>query len=464
VKAWGGRFEKPTDQFIEYFSSSLPFDRRLYSYDIDGSIAHARMLAKAGIVKKEEAEQIEWALLRIRDEMDAGKVKFEPSDEDIHMAIERQLIDLIGPAGGKLHTGRSRNDQVALDLRMYLKDEIASVCGHLMDLQHTLVELASEHKDVVMPGYTHLQRAQPVLFAHHLLAYFQMLSRDFVRLLQCYAATDVLPLGSAALAGTGFPIDRELVAAELGFERISQNSMDAVSDRDFAIDFLNAASLVMLHLSRLAEEMVLWSSSEFGFVALDDAYATGSSIMPQKKNPDVAELVRGKAGRIFGRQAGLLATLKGLPLTYNRDLQEDKEPVFDAVDAVKGCLIAMEGMIGSMTVNAGVMERAAGGFTAATDLADFLVGKGVPFRQAHEVVGRLVLDCEKKGINLAELSPSELASYHEAFKEEAPALGARDVIARKTSEGGTAPERVAEQLEAAGRQLDDEKEWLSERG
>lgn len=464
MKAWDGRFEKPTDKFVERFTSSLPFDRRLAAVDIDGSIAHARMLASIGVLVGNDAEQIEWGLLRIRDEIEEETFEFRPEDEDIHMAVERALIDLVGPVGGKLHTARSRNDQVALDLRMYMKDEIAACASLVVDMQETLLDLATNHPDVVMPGYTHLQPAQPVLFAHYVLAYFHMLSRDFVRFVQCYSSADVMPLGSAALAGTGFEIDRQMVADELGFARLSENSIDAVSDRDFVLDFLAATSTTMVHLSRLADEIVLFTSAEFGFLTLDDAYATGSSIMPQKKNPDVAELVRGKAGRVFGDLMGTLAMLKGLPLAYDRDLQEDKEAVFDAIDTVKDCLVAFTGMLASITVNANVMEAAAGGFAAATDLADFLVTRGIPFREAHETVGKIVLHCEKKGVSMDELPSSALAQFHEAFAEEAPSLAARDVVGRRKSLGGTAPERVAEQMKAAADQLEGEREWLSERG
>lgn len=464
MKAWGGRFEKPTDEFVEQFTASLPFDWRLFRVDISGSIAHAHMLAAKGVIESEEAEDIESGLGRIREQIESGKFEFDVADEDIHMAIERALTDDIGAAGAKLHTARSRNDQVALDLRMYMKEEIVTCAGLIVALQETLLSLAADNRDAVMPGYTHLQRAQPVLVAHHMLAYVQMLSRDFVRLVQCFASADVMPLGSAALAGTGFPIDRQMVAGELGFERVSENSMDSVSDRDFVLDFLGAASTIMVHLSRLCEEIVLWSSSEFGFVALDDAYTTGSSIMPQKKNPDVAELVRGKAGRVFGDLAAVQTMLKGLPLAYNRDLQEDKESVFDALDTVKDCLVAVAGMAGTMTFNSEATEAAAGGFTAATDLADYLVEKGVAFRDAHEVVGKIVLECEKKGKALDEMSPAELAKFHEAFATGAPGLGARDVVARHASQGGTAPERVADQFEAAAEQVAGAREWIDERG
>jgi len=464
VKAWSGRVEKPTDEFVERFTSSLPFDWRLFRVDITGSVAHARMLGATGIIPKNDAGAIEKGLLAIRDEIESGRFEFDTSDEDIHMAIERALTDAIGPAGGKLHTARSRNDQVALDLRMYLKGEIVACAELVVALQETLIGVASDNVDAVMPGYTHLQRAQPVLFAHHLLAYVQMLARDFVRLLQCHSAADVMPLGSAALAGTEFPIDREMIAEELGFERISENSMDSVADRDFVVDFLAAASTIMVHLSRLCEEIVIFGSTEFGFVTLDDAYATGSSIMPQKKNPDVAELVRGKAGRVFGDLTGTLAMLKGLPLAYNRDLQEDKEALFDALDTVRDCLVAVAGMVGTMTVNSEVTEAAAGGFSAATDLADFLVEKGLPFREAHEVIGKIVLHCEKTGEALDALGAEEFASFHPAFAEGVPPLGARDVIARRTSAGGTAPERVAEQLKAAAARLASAKEWIDERG
>ena len=450
MKLWGGRFQEETDGRMDDFHSSIHFDRRLYREDIAGSIAHATMLGECGIISKEEAEAICQGLEEILADIEAGKVEFDPAAEDIHMNIEKLLTEQIGDPGRKLHTGRSRNDQVALDLRMYLKREIEALQELLTELQRALLEQAERNQDVVMPGYTHLQRAQPVLFAHHMLAYFEMFQRDYERLSDCYKRTDVLPLGAGALAGTTFPIDRERVAELLGFSQIAQNSLDAVSDRDFAVEFLAAASLIMVHLSRLGEEIVIWSSQEFGFVELSDSFSTGSSIMPQKKNPDVAELVRGKTGRVFGDLVALLTVLKGLPLAYNKDMQEDKESVFDAVDTLKGCLEIMAPMISTMKLRPETIRKAAGGFALATDLADFLAKRGLPFRQAHEVLGKLVYHCIQNGKQLEELSLEELASFSPLFDGEALGLLSPEAsVELRDHLGGTAPRQVAKQLARA---------------
>ena len=403
-KAWAGRMTAPTDRLVESFTTSFPFDRRLYPYDIEGSIAHCEMLAKQRIIGKAEAQRIITALRQIRAEFDTGTFRALPSDEDIHMAVERRLIEKIGAGGGKLHTARSRNDQVALDLRLFLKAEIKKLIELIRELRRVLGTVAKRDQDIILPGYTHLQPAQPVLLAHHWLAYAEMLGRDAARFADCLKRLDVLPLGSGALAGTTFPIDRAYVARRLGFREISANSMDAVSDRDFAAEFLAAAAITGMHLSRLAEDLVLWSSQEFGFIELPDAFATGSSMMPQKKNPDVAELIRGKTGRLYGNLLALLTTLKGLPLTYNRDLQEDKEPVFDSLDTLTGSLTLFTALIPQLRVNRSRMLSAAtAGYTLATELADYLAGKGLPFREAHRVVGAIVRHClsEKLGARAA---------------------------------------------------------------
>ncbi len=448
MKLWSGRFTKGTDKVVEDFHSSISFDRRLYRQDIRGSIAHARMLGKQGIISKEESSEIISALEGILADMEAGNIEFDVEAEDIHMNVEKILIERIGDTGRKLHTARSRNDQIALDARMYLKEEIDEITALLIKLQETLLTLAELHTQTVMPGYTHLQRAQPVTLGHHLMAYFQMFRRDIDRLRDCYRRTDVMPLGSGALAGTTFALDRESVAAELGFAQISQNSLDAVSDRDFAIEFCAAASIVMMHLSRFCEEIVLWSSAEFRFIELDDSYATGSSIMPQKKNPDVAELIRGKTGRVYGALVSLLTVMKSLPLAYNKDMQEDKEALFDAVDTVKGCLLVFTPMLDTMRVNRDIMARAAqGGFTNATELADYLTKKGIPFRKAHEVVGRLVLECIDKGRRLDELSIDEYRRVSPVIEPDIyDAIDIVKCVAARKVPGGPAPDTVSESI------------------
>ncbi|MBI3797913.1 MAG: argininosuccinate lyase [Deltaproteobacteria bacterium] len=447
-KAWAGRFTEAPNPLMEAFTSSLAFDRRLAPYDIRGSIAHCRMLVKQKILSRTEGEKIVKGLESVQREWAQGRFPFLPADEDIHMAIERRLTEKIGPVGGKLHTARSRNDQVLLDVRLYLRDEITFIQQLLSALQKQLARLAKRYSEVVMPGYTHLQRAQPVLLAHHLLAYYEMLSRDQQRLQQCGERVNVLPLGAGALAGTTLPIDRHHVAKLLGFPRVSENSLDTVADRDFLVEFLSVCAILSMHLSRLAEELVLWSSSEFGFIELPDAFATGSSMMPQKKNPDVPELIRGKTGRVYGNLFALLTVLKGLPLSYNRDLQEDKEPLFDTIDTVKGVLRVLEAMLPQLVFRQDRLRAAAlGGFTLATDVADYLVEKGLPFRKAHEVVGAVVRWClaEKKG--LEELSQEEWQRFSPLFEQDLfPRLTLESAVDRRSSYGGTARSEVQRRL------------------
>lgn len=454
-KAWGGRFAGPTERRVEEYTASLPFDWRLYPYDIQGSIAYARALMKAGVLTEVERGRIIGGLEEIKKELDDGRLDPDPTYEDIHMYIEGRLIEKIGEVGGKLPTGRSRNEQVALDLRLYLKAEIGEIRAEIRELQEALLEQAERYLDVVMPGYTHLQRAQPILWAHHLMAYVEMLHRDAQRLRDCLERNNVMPLGSGALAGTAYPIDRAELAQDLGFPQVSRNSVDAVSDRDFALEFLAGASIIMIHLSRLSEEIILWASAEFAFVDVPEAFATGSSLMPQKKNPDVAELARGKAGRIFGDLMGLLTTMKGLPLSYNRDLQEDKEPVFDAVDTLRGTLQVLASLVRELRVNAERMRRATEeGFLNATDAADYLVSKGLPFRQAHEVVGKIVRDCLDHGKRLDQLSLEELVRYSPLFDEGFFGYITLDAsLHRRGIMGGTAPERVREAIQAARAEL-----------
>ncbi|MBF0125609.1 MAG: argininosuccinate lyase [Magnetococcales bacterium] len=408
-KLWGGRFSQPTAALMESFSASIHYDARLFRQDIQGSMAHCRMLARQGIIAESEANTIVAGLARVRGELEEGKLPFRDALEDIHMHVESRLTELIGPVAGKLHTARSRNDQVATDLRLWLREEVDAILTALRVLQRCLVELADLHAETIMPGFTHLQNAQPVTLGHHLLAYFEMLDRDWQRFVDVRKRLNQLPLGAAALAGTPYPIDREWVARELGFAGVCQNSLDAVSDRDFVIETAAAAALVMTHLSRFAEELILWSSPAFGFIELSDAFATGSSIMPQKKNPDAAELVRGKSGRVTGHLVGLLTLMKGLPLSYNRDMQEDKEAIFDVVDTVRGSLAVFAGMLPEMRVQTRIMANAAqAGFTTATDLADYLVRLGIPFRQAHEIAGGLVRVCVESGRALEQLTLAEM--------------------------------------------------------
>jgi argininosuccinate lyase len=451
-KAWAGRMAEPTHHLVESFTTSLPVDRRLYAHDIAGSIAHCAMLAQQGIIPRRDGQRIITALREIRQEFDRQTFRTAPTDEDIHMAVERRLIEKIGAVGGKLHTARSRNDQVALDLRLYLRDAIRQIDQLARATQRQLALLARRHTDIIMPGYTHLQPAQPVLLAHHCLAYAEMLGRDRERFADCLRRVDVLPLGAGALAGTTFPIDRRAVARKLGFSRLGTNSMDAVSDRDFALEFLAAGAILGVHLSRFAEDLILWSSQEFGFVELPDAFATGSSIMPQKKNPDVAELIRGKAGRLSGNLVSLLTTLKGLPLTYNRDMQEDKEPVFDSVDTLVSCLRVLNAMLPALRFNRERLRAAATrGYTLATELADYLSSKGVPFRAAHGIVGTIVRHCIKYQVELSELSLADLRRFSRRFAPDVRRwLTPQAAVARRRALGGTAPQNVRRQLRRFG--------------
>lgn len=447
-KMWGGRFSKPTERDVEEFTESISFDRRLYPYDIEGSMAHAKMLCKIGVLKKKELDAILKGLEEIRREIEHGKFLFHAELEDIHMNIEKRLSDKIGPVGQKLHTARSRNDQIALDLRLYLREVIEEIVRHISVFQKTLVDKARSHIHIVMPGYTHLQPAQPVLFAHHLLAYWEMLERDKGRFLDCRKRVNEMPLGSGALAGTSFRIDREYVAHLLGFERITKNSMDAVSDRDFILEFLGAGAILGMHLSRLSEDLILWATQEFGFIELPDEFCTGSSMMPQKKNPDVLELIRGKSGRLYGNLLSLLTTMKGLPLTYNRDLQEDKEPLFDSVDTLISVLRIYPGVISGMTVK---KERttvaAARGFMWATDVADYLVRKSVPFRTAHEITGRLVGYCIQSDKAIQNVSIPELKRFSEKFdKDLYRILTPEKGVNQRRAAGGTAREAVLKRI------------------
>ena len=448
VKPWAGRFTEATNKLVEQYTASIPYDWRLYPYDIAGSMVHAEMLGKQGIITKKEADRIVRGLEEILKEISSGSFPFSEELEDIHMNIESRLIDRIGAVGGKLHTARSRNDQIALDIRMYLRDEIVGLHDLLKALQKVLVKLADEHSDTVLPGYTHLQRAQPVLLGHHLLAYYEMFERDRGRLEDCFRRVNVMPLGAGALAGTVLPIDRHFVARQLGFSGLCENSMDAVSDRDFAIEFTAACAQIMMHLSRLSEEMVIWSSAEFGFITISDAFTTGSSIMPQKKNPDVAELTRGKTGRVYGSLMALLTLMKGLPLAYNRDMQEDKEPLFDSADTVSLALSVFTEMLKGITIHEETMRKAADdGFITATDLADYLVRKGMPFRQAHEVVGRAVLRASGLGCGLGDMPLVEYKQLSPLIREDVyDALSLEASVSRRTSYGGTAPANLKKRL------------------
>ena len=457
MKLWGGRFEKKTDGLVDDFHSSITFDQRLYNQDISGSIAHAAMLGEQGIIPKEDAEKIVAGLKEIRADVAAGKVQFELDAEDIHMNVEKLLIERIGDAGKRLHTGRSRNDQVALDCRMYVKDSAKEAAGLMRELCDTLLDIAGKNLDTIMPGYTHLQRAQPVTLAHHMMAYFQMFTRDMQRMREVYAHADVMPLGSGALAGTTYPLSRERVADLLGFAAISQNSLDGVSDRDFVCDYMYAASVCMMHLSRFCEELILWNTNEFRFVEMDDAYATGSSIMPQKKNPDVAELIRGKTGRVYGDLMALLTVMKGIPLAYNKDMQEDKEAFFYARDTLVKGLTVFTAMLRTVTFRKEVMERgASGGFTNATDCADYLVKHGVAFRDAHKVVGELVAHCLNENKALLDLSLEELKGFHPAFGEDVfDEMSMLSCVEKRRIPGAPAPDMVQLSIDDARRQLEE---------
>lgn len=449
MKLWGGRFSKDTDSIVDDFNSSISFDRRLYKYDIKGSIAHALMLSECSIISKEECEKIVSGLEGISKDIERGKIEFDVDCEDIHMNIEKLLTDRIGAAGKKLHTARSRNDQVALDFKMYVLDEINDIKCLMLQLMSTLLSLADNHSGTIMPGYTHLQPAQPVTFGHHLMAYFEMFKRDVGRIEDCFKRTDVMPLGSCALAGTTYDIDRNLTAQILEFSGITRNSMDGVSDRDFAVEFLSCLSIVMMHLSRFCEEIILWCSPSFSFIELDDGFSTGSSIMPQKKNPDVAELIRGKTGRVYGSLMGLLTVMKGLPLSYNKDMQEDKEPVFDSVDTVKMCLKTFTPMLKTIKVKKDNMERACSlGFLNATDAADYLAKKGVPFREAHEIAGKLVAYCVDKGKTLDELTIDEYKNVSSKFSADIyESIDIRNCVNNRKTYGSPSEEMVKQAVQ-----------------
>ena len=450
-KLWGGRFEKSTDEMINDFQASINFDKRMYREDIQGSIAHAKMLAKQKIISDDDCKKIVDGLEKILAQIERGEFEFKIELEDIHMNIEKALTDSIGEAGGRLHTARSRNDQVALDTHMFVSRQVMEIMDLICRLQKSLVDSAEKNLGVIMPGYTHLQRAQPILFSHHMMAYVFMFKRDFERFGGVYQRANIMPLGAGALAGTTFPIDREFVSKELMFLSIYQNSLDAVSDRDYILEFLSAASILMVHLSRLSEEIILWCSREFNFVELDDAHCTGSSMMPQKKNPDVPELVRGKTGRVIGHLMAMLTTVKALPLAYNKDLQEDKEGLFDAIDTVKFSLGVFAQIIQGMKIKSENMRRAVEeDFSNATDLADYLVKKGLPFRQAHEISGKLVHHCLERGIYLKDLSTEEFKNFSEKFDDDIhEAIKPETCVNSRNSFGGTSTEQVENQIEAA---------------
>ena len=455
-KLWGGRFEKSTDEMINAFQASIDFDKRMYREDIEGSIAHAKMLANQKIISADDCQKIVEGLKKILQKIDAGEFHFDIALEDIHMNIEKALTDDIGEAGGRLHTARSRNDQVALDTHLYIRRQTEEVLKLILELQGTIIKTAEKYRSVIMPGYTHLQRAQPILLAHHLMAYFSMLQRDYSRFQGVRERADIMPLGAGALAGTTFPIDRQQVADSLHFANIYSNSLDAVSDRDYILEFMSAASILMIHLSRLSEELILWCSREFSFVELDDAHCTGSSMMPQKKNPDVPELVRGKTGRVIGHLMALLTTVKALPLAYNKDLQEDKEGVFDVIDTVKFSLAVYAQIIAGLKVKEDNMLRAVEeDFSNATDLADYLVKKGMPFREAHAVSGRIVHDCIAKGVYLKDMSLEDFKGYSALFDEDVKeAIKPETCVANRNSLGGTSYHQVEVQIVAA-------REWIS---
>ncbi len=456
-KLWGGRFEKSTDEMINDFQASIDFDKRLYREDIKGSIAHAKMLAKCGIISNDDAEKIIAGLKKIKAQIKADEFEFKSELEDIHMNIESALTKEIGDAGGRLHTARSRNDQVALDMHLYVRRQVTEIQSLIIALQKELVSAAEKNISVIMPGYTHLQRAQPILFSHHLMAYFEMLQRDSDRFCGVYDRADIMPLGAGALAGTTLPIDRKFVADELDFDAIYLNSLDAVSDRDYILEFLAAASILMVHLSRFSEEIILWCSREFNFIELDDAHCTGSSMMPQKKNPDVPELVRGKTGRVIGHLTAMLTTVKALPLAYNKDLQEDKEGLFDAIDTVKFSLAVFAQIVAGMKVKAENMRRAVEeDFSNATDLADYLVKKNIPFRQAHEISGKIVHYCIEKNCYLKDLTLEEFKNFCAEFDENIfEAIKPETCVNSRNSLGGTSAEQVKMQIKSA-------REWISE--
>ncbi|MFD2671944.1 argininosuccinate lyase [Marinicrinis sediminis] len=465
-KLWGGRFTKQTNQLVEEYTASIGFDQELAEEDVQGSLAHVTMLGKCGIIPEEDVETIKEGLHKVLGKLRRGEVEYSVGDEDIHMNIERMLIEEVGSVGGKLHTGRSRNDQVATDMHLYLRRRTVEFVDMLTKLQEALLQQARTHLDTILPGYTHLQRAQPISFAHHMMAYVSMFQRDIERLQDSVKRINRLPLGAGALAGTTFPIDRHFVAEQLGFDEVYENSLDAVSDRDFIVEFLSAASLIMMHLSRLSEELIMWSSTEFNFVELDDAFCTGSSIMPQKKNPDVPELVRGKTGRVYGHLIGLLTLLKSLPLAYNKDMQEDKEGMFDTVKTLQGALQLFAPMISTMKVNGERMRQAVNqDFSNATDIADYLVNKGLPFRQAHEVIGKTVLYCIQQQKYLLDLNLDEFKQFSKLFEDDIYAvLQPEQVVNARNVYGGTAKPQVAKAIERAQDQLEGTKQWVAEKG
>ncbi|MFD1064648.1 argininosuccinate lyase [Oceanobacillus locisalsi] len=456
MKLWGGRFTKPTNELVDEYASSIRFDQKLAKYDVKGSLAHVAMLKKCDIISADDADQITAGLKKVLSKIEAGEAELSETDEDIHMNVERLLIEEIGQVGGKLHTGRSRNDQVALDMRLYVREAVSELIVLLKSVQQALIGQAKTNIDVIMPGYTHLQRAQPVLFAHHMMAYVFMFQRDVERLEDSLKRVNKSPLGSGALAGTTFPVDREFVAQELDFDGICDNSLDAVSDRDFVVEFLSNGSLIGTHLSRLCEELVQWSSAEFHFIELDDSYTTGSSMMPQKKNPDVAELVRGKTGRLYGNLISMLTTLKGLPLAYNKDMQEDKEGMFDSHETLKGVLQLFAGMIESMEVDKESMYKAVtNDYSNATDLADYLVNKGLTFRESHAVVGQVVLNCIQADVYLLDLSLEEFQQYSAVIEEDIfEALQPETVVNARAAAGGTAKQSVLAQIDKAEKLLE----------
>ena len=450
-KLWEGRFTKNTNSLLEKFNASITFDKRMYNEDIVGSIAHSKMLLKQNIIDNKEQMELEKGLKQIKSEIENGEFVFKIEDEDIHMAIEKRLTEIIGPIAGKLHTARSRNDQVALDIRMYVRSQAKEIKQLLINMENVLYTLSEKYKSTIIPGYTHLQRAQPILFSHHLLAYFQMFKRDISRIDDFIERSDEMPLGAGALAGTTFNLDRHFVAKELGFSKPTVNSLDSVSDRDFIIELASIISIVSMHLSRFSEEIIIWCTSEFSFVRLDDAFATGSSIMPQKKNPDIAELVRGKSGRIYGNLIAILTTMKALPLAYNKDMQEDKEGIFDSIDNIKICIEIFYEMLSTMEVNeAGILESMKKGFLNATDVADYLAKNGMPFRQAHKVVGEIVSYCEQNDISIDDMKLEDFLKFSNVFKEDVlDAITIENCVNNRNSYGGTSIKNVTMQLELA---------------
>ncbi|MFC2949050.1 argininosuccinate lyase [Virgibacillus sediminis] len=464
MKLWGGRFTKPTNQLVDEFNASIHFDKKLAKHDINGSLAHVAMLKKCEIISAEDADTIAEGLKKVAEKIEKGEAELSEEHEDIHMNVEKLLTEEVGPVGGRLHTGRSRNDQVALDMRLYLRQALVEINGLLLDVQRSLTNQAKANMDTVLPGYTHLQRAQPVLFAHHMMAYVFMFQRDVERLQDSWKRVNKSPLGAGALAGTTFPIDRGYVAEQLGFDGITENSLDSVSDRDFVVEFLANASMVSMHLSRLCEELIQWSSAEFNFIELDDAFSTGSSMMPQKKNPDIAELVRGKTGRVYGHLTGILTTLKGLPLAYNKDMQEDKEGMFDTVETLKGALGLFAPMLETMKVKQQEMYQAVrSDFSNATDLADYLVGKGMPFRESHAVVGQAVLHCINQDKYLLDMSIEEFQEFSELIEEDIfDVLKPETVVNARDVAGGTAKNRVEEQLTKASQLFGQTDQWIQE--